>query len=356
MQTAETIPLRRQRDFGEVLNVTFLFLRQNIGLLAKSLLFIAGPALVLGVILNPFAGATGFFFNPGEWQAPETESGTALFGARVILATLLSCFGTVLAIAVANEFLVLYQDRGAGRFELEDVWRRARRSLWRMTGTLLLLGFLFGVSALIVLVPCLGALAYLAGVVYFGVLLSLVFIVQAREQAGVLTALSRSRALVRGNWWPTAGVVFVSGIVYYAMSVCFALPSIVVSGFAAFHGIEGESSSGLYGVLGIVFGAVASLGSLLLYAVPLVAVAFQYFSLVEQKDRTGLMERVEAMERAAQTSETSEGGWPPSLGPIAPAGEAGTNGNASSNHPRADARPEVGRSGEGSGEDTERPV
>ena len=307
MQTPTNIILRRERDFGEVLSVTFQFLRQNAGPLVKSLLFIAGPAMALSVVVNPFAGSTGLLLNPEELLTSEGGFGTATFWVRVAVGTLLSYFGMMLAVAVVNEFVVLYQARGPGGFEVEDVWRQARRSVWKVLGTVLLLAVFFVVPAVIVIIPCLGALAYLVGVVYFTAALSLAFIVQAQEEAGVFASLGRSRALVRDRFWPTLGVAFVSGIIYYALSVCFAMPSLVLTGLTAFHGIEGEAVPGVYGVLMKLFGVAATLGGLLTYAVPLVALAFQYFSLVEQKERTGLMERVEAMAQAAPTSEaTSE--------------------------------------------------
>ena len=370
MPTATKIILRKERDFGEVLNATFQFLRQNAGLLVKSLLFIAGPALALGVVINPFSGASGFLFNPTELQALEVEGWGAFFFARIAVGAVLSTFGWALAIAAVNEAVALYRERGPGEVEWEDVWRRARRSMWKVIGTSLLLVLLFGVALVIVLVPCLGALAYLVGFVYFGTALSLAFIAQAEEGAGAVASLGRSRALVRDYFWPTFGVVFVSGIIYYALSTCFSLPSIVITMLTAFHGIEGNAAPGAYGVLLMVFGVIAALGGVLAYAVPLVAIAFQYYSLVEQKERTGLMERVEAMEQAAQTSEEAsepapawtsgptsaeaERRWEPPRRPLAPpdvAGEAEPDGRPSPERPGDGAGTDVPSSADDEGQD-----
>ena len=326
MPHAEKITFRQERDFGDVLNATFQFLRQNVKLLAKSLLFIAGPAFVLSVIINPMSGASGLLFNPAAMEAMDTDLGgssMALFFTRIGLGVLLNLLGLALATAVVNEFVVLYQDRGPSRFEVEEVWRQARRSVWKVIGTWLLLGLLFGVSLVIVLVPCIGALAYFVGFIYLGVVLSLAFIAQSREGVGVLESLSRSRALARDNWWLTAGVLFVAGFVYQILASSFAMPAMILNMVAMFHGMEVEGVAGFYRIPIILFTSIAALGGLMLYAVPLTAAAFQYFSLVEHKEKAGLMERVEAIARDAQHfRETSEKeartDWQPPRGPIAP--------------------------------------
>ena len=326
MPHAEKITFRQERDFGDVLNITFQFLRQNVKLLAKSLFFIAGPAFVLSVIVNPMSGASGLFFNPAAMEAMNTDLGgssMALFFTRIGVGVLLNLLGLALATAVVNEFVVLYQDRGPGRFEVEDVWRQARRSVWKVIGTWLLFGLLFGVSLVIVLVPCIGALAYFAGFIYLSVVLALVFITQSREGAGVLESLSRSRTLVQDNWWLTAGVLFVAGFVYQILASSFAMPAMILNMVAMFHGMEVEGVADFYRIPIILFTSIAALGGLMLYAVPLTAAAFQYFSLVEHREKAGLMERVEAIAQAAQRfRETSEEeatpDWQPPRGPIAP--------------------------------------
>ena len=323
MSYAEKIPFHQERDFGQVLNATFRFLRQNAKLLAKSLLFIAGPAFVISVVINPVSSA---LFNPLALEAMEGDmSGTnlAVFVTRAGIGAVLNLFGLALATAVVNEFVVLYQDRGPHQFEVEDVWRKARRSVWKVLGTWMLLGLLFTVSLVIAIIPCLGALAWAVGFVYLGVILSLAFVTQSRERVGVLESLGRSRALVRDNWWLTAGVLLVSGIVYQILASSFAMPAMFLGMIAMFHGMEVEGAGGFYRIPLVFFTSVAALGGLMLYAIPLTAAAFQYFSLVEQKEKVGLTERVEAIAQAAQAfRETSdpkaEPSWQPSYGPVMP--------------------------------------
>ena len=52
MQSHETIEFRQARDAGDVLNVTFQFLRQNVVKLGKSLLFYVAPAMALATAFS----------------------------------------------------------------------------------------------------------------------------------------------------------------------------------------------------------------------------------------------------------------------------------------------------------------
>ena len=51
-QTHEAIEFRQARDAGDVLNITFQFLRQNVVKLGKSLLFFVAPTMALATALS----------------------------------------------------------------------------------------------------------------------------------------------------------------------------------------------------------------------------------------------------------------------------------------------------------------
>src|SRR3989339_879216 len=64
------LELRKIRDFGEILNATFIFLKQNYKPLFKALLTFAGPFILLSAIATGYyqsnaLNATFFTFNPG---------------------------------------------------------------------------------------------------------------------------------------------------------------------------------------------------------------------------------------------------------------------------------------------------
>ena len=66
MESVSKIEFAKRRDFGEVLNGTFQFLRQNFKSLGLALLYIAGPfILIQGIITGYYQIDTFNFQNTG---------------------------------------------------------------------------------------------------------------------------------------------------------------------------------------------------------------------------------------------------------------------------------------------------
>ena len=54
MNNQEKITFRQARDFGEIFNVSVKFLRQNVKLFFQSLIYIAGPFVLISAIAGAF--------------------------------------------------------------------------------------------------------------------------------------------------------------------------------------------------------------------------------------------------------------------------------------------------------------
>ena len=281
------IPIRQVRDLGDVLNVTFQFMRQNARSLSKSLLFILGPPVFLCL-----AGFTLLML--GVNAEPSDNGGDALMVLWGFLLLVLAGIPLhVLPSAVTNSFLVLYQDAGPGNFDVRDVWLTVRRVFWRVLGAAVGMGVLGMALSFAAVIPCLGLIAYLGGVVYLTTTFTLAYPMLVREDIGVIDALRRCPALIKEHWWETFGVLFVANVLYYlVLSVAF-MPTMVVFLVANWHAVD------LEGNVPVILAGLGALGFLvlvLLRVVPELAVAFQYYSLVERKERIGLMSRIERME------------------------------------------------------------
>lgn len=81
------------------------------------------------------------------------------------------------------------------------------------------------------------------------------------------------------------------GIIQGFLGFILYVPNYIVTIFLAFAGVD--SSTGETGrVLYIISSIIASLG-VLLYSISTIAIAFQYYNLVERKEAPGLMEQIE---------------------------------------------------------------
>ncbi|MFQ5651036.1 MAG: hypothetical protein ACE5IY_13940 [bacterium] len=275
MEVAKPITFRQAREFSEIVNITFSFIRQNFLHLGKCILFIVGPLILLDSILfarwyqqaltfesNPDLSSfyTGYFFN-------------LLFGAVTF---------TILA-AVIYEYIALYMEKGRETFEVGEVLRAVLRDLGKF-----------------VVAVILGGLAVIAGYflcvlpgIYLGIAFSLALVIVALEQKDGFAALSRSKDLITGNWWQTFGLILVIAVIQMALSMVFYVPFYVILVIIGLNSADPEMmQSSLHSYLLFLTMAIM-VGAYLLHTLQVVAIAFQYFNLVERKEGTGLLQEIE---------------------------------------------------------------
>lgn len=294
MSETPLIEFRQTRSVSEVINATFQFIRQNVRLLGKSLLYIVGPAVAVTAIFTALFQVRFIGFGLLAEQDEEAVIGAltsigGLLGGTVLF----SLLTTTLALVVVLGFIQLYQAHGPDGFTVDDVWRVTKQQFWRMLGTGFVVGLLIMLPAVIAIIPCLGILAYLAWVVWAGFTFALAFPIRMEEPVGVFDALGRSRYLVKDHFWPTAGALFLAYLIYSVLSNAFAMPALIVSFLYGMHSLDGGGGNFLYDLIILASTVLQTVASTALYCVPVIAIVFQYFNLVEKKEHVGLMERID---------------------------------------------------------------
>jgi hypothetical protein len=76
----------------------------------------------------------------------------------------------------------------------------------------------------------------------------------------------------------------------------------MIIGAMSAHSLEGGDPSGFVTTVMTALSVASSIGMFILYPLPLIAIAIQYFSLVEQKEGVGLRERVQEFGAHLQNS------------------------------------------------------
>jgi hypothetical protein len=301
---------RRTRDFGQILNDTFAFVRLNFRRLLKCLVFIAGPAVLITAILAGIYMSNVFSLMSRKEPGSEPSFGEmGGFGITVIAISAFSLIALTLLSSVVYNYIILYMDRGPDSFDVPDVWTEVKRTFFTVFSTwlgqwllLMLLGAILVVPGIATQSPVLvviGAMAYFCIVLYTIAPLLLMPIIRIREEIGFSDALSRSFELVKENWWRTIGLVVIMAFISNIISMVFYIPQYIMIMVSAFHSIErGDSNpftafTGPMRILMIAFTALPYLAAYLAYSLPIITLAFQYFNLVERKDGTGLLERIE---------------------------------------------------------------
>ncbi len=290
------IVFERVRDVGDVLNATFAFIRQHFIPLGKSVLFIAGPFILLAGF------AAGYFQTAwlrllGSEDPTELIEGGGIFqmGAGMILLSLFGMLALFLVTAVAYSYVRLYvagtsADGLFETFEPGEVWAQLKEDLGTYISTSALLLLLFVVAIFIALIPCLGILVVMIGGVYLMVALSPIYMVRLEEGASFGEAIRRCRYLVEGFWGSTFGLLFVLWVVQVILSLIFTMPQQIMQWIIMFNAAE-SGASGFSNLLIMMMSLFTTLSYFLSVIFP-IAVGLHYYNLVERKDATGLQERV----------------------------------------------------------------
>jgi hypothetical protein len=286
MSDPQPISLRETRDLGGVISAAFGLLWQDGRQVAGALLRVCAPALVSLLVIAAIFGFSAWTFETTESGAVAVLLGAALFALGVSAWVL-----SVQVIGAVTSYAVLYRERGAGAFDAADVRRKSRSVFWRFAGVNALMVFAYFALNLLAFIPCLGALAALAGGAYLYTTFSLAYPVIADEGAGVVEAMKRCRRLVEDRWWMTFGVVVLAYLLYYLLFVGSGIPLSVLAFSFLFHGAE--SFSWVQGSLLSAAGVLWLGAAFFFQIIPHTAVVVQYFNLLERAEHAALASRVE---------------------------------------------------------------
>ena len=314
------IEFQRQRDFGRKVNATFEFVKQNFGSLFKSLLFIAGPPVLLGsLLLGSFFGklmglssmaatdplATQAFFASGE------------FWIKMLLMMVFLLISGVITIATINNYLLLYAERKTNKIEVGEVWQRVRETFWMYFFTTLLFAVLALAAYILLIIPMavftaisaflvfLGILGFIAVFIYLLISASLIYIIRAWERIGFFEALTRSFKLVRNKWWSTFGIILILYLIMGIISYIPLIPMYVVMFANSLHNADPASfdaPSLSWEMWTTVFFTLYYLIQMFLNTLPQIGIAFQYFNLVELKEAKGLLTDINTLGQAPPTN------------------------------------------------------
>jgi hypothetical protein len=326
MEEFRLIELHRTRDFGKKINATFEFIKQNFKSLGKSILFIAGPAVLIGsLMIGSFMGDFfGTIFSnamgSGNPEALEKFFLSFNFWAQFVLAFVFILLAMVMSVSTINNYILLYHEKKTNEISVQEVWDRVRSSIGMYIGSSFLL-FLFFILAYIVVVlvivifgvasPVLSVFGVFIGIgamAYLWISISLTLFIQTFEKKNFFSAMSRSVKLVHGKWWSTFGLLLILAMIGYFISYIFIIPYYAVMFSTMLHKVSHTQAvaEGPSKYLTILFFTLYYAVYLLTNALPNIGVAFQYFNLVELKEAKGLMAEIENVGKAEEPQRPEE--------------------------------------------------
>lgn len=299
---SQKIEFRKTRDFGEVLNASFFFIRQNFKPLLLNLFFIAGPFILVGSVIP------GLLIYPWIGSHSTDSFGGVAFSSMIV--NILSFFlGSLMAVGTIYEYMLLYMKNWPSKIQTQDVWKALRKDFFNLlltlTGLTFLLGGGFGLIAYLTTVTIgifWGVFLIFIGSIYLSVTLSFVIIMRLTEEVNFFEAIYRCFKLIEGKWWQTCGLFFICYIIQWAIITIIFIPFSILSATESLLSPAGTPSLSTSLILVTLAGIVLVLAVTLSFCLMLIVIAFQYFNLTERKESTGLLERIKNMGEPASTS------------------------------------------------------
>jgi hypothetical protein len=291
----------QERDFGQKFSAVFEFLRVHWRPLGRVLLYLVGPlALVQSLVvvllqyqlfssvgrLYRLSSSYNMGMNFMQFFTSPTYFGGTLLGVALYSVLVLSVYGYLLE--------CLYPTQPGQPIGVAQVWAIVKR---RFVGTFF---SLFGLGLLVMA----GLFVFFIPGLYLSVALSLFFIVHLVEGSDFVATISRCLSLIKGKWWSTFGLIFMmlllAGLLLRGATIVLGIVGVGLSGAGLLGGLSRHALN--LPVLSAVFGVLSTLAALLIYPLLLLAIAFQYFNLVERREGVGLRTLIQQLGQPAPTT------------------------------------------------------
>jgi hypothetical protein len=277
------ILFKRERDFGEVFNATFFFLKQDFRKFGLAVVYYILPfALLTACSMALFQSKMVSFqaaaHNPRE---PFAGLGNILTNYGILL--LMLSFSHAAILSTVYGYIRLYVEKGRNGFSVGDVWTEFKKLYIPFYLAMLLGGIMIIIGSFLCLFPG----------IYLAVSLSLLFAGMAFDKKGFGNAFSRTFELTHMQWWWTLLILFVLYLLLMIFQIIVSLPTMAITMTAAFHTVSGEpGSTRSYYTFILIYSAITTTITLVLALIPQVALAFHYYSLVEKKEKPTLIEKI----------------------------------------------------------------
>lgn len=275
----QKIELRKIRDFGEIINDTFVFIKQNFKPLTVAFLGIAGvfmlaAAIVNGVYESRMGNVLRDIFLQGS--SPEVVT-TSFYWTTYSLVIVLAWLNITAMKVVVIAYMKVYDIKNKEFPSMEEVWTEFKKYFFKVLIFVLPLIILYFFGLLLCFIP---------GIYLLVVLVPFEMLIMV-EDLSFSEAFSRCFVLIKNHFWMSLGIYIVCYLIY---TVCAA----IVGGVVGIPGalISYFTTKDVGGTVGLVT-SIFNVFSYLFYIIYLIAATLNYFNLAERNDGTGMLNRLD---------------------------------------------------------------
>lgn len=315
----EKIYYKKVRDLGTIFSATFGFIKQNFKTLYGSLLFYAGPFLLIAATISAYMFGSNLGFNK-IMRGGVNSFYAELIGSYIITMSVVMIGLTIYNVVLNRNLLENEKLRVGEPLTLKHTTINFWPDFWRVLLNTLLLGVALIISFAIIVLAFAGIFALVGSdnstgaiimVVIMVILMLVVFLILGpimmfvpmaaifvcqRDQLNVFHALGKVFSYMKNNFWSTWLVSMVGFLTYMVMASIAQIPVFIISMFTAFsrmkstvgYGIEDDSTP-------LLLVIVTAISSLLSYGVMVIyhlIIVYQYTNLEEKKEGQSLIEKI----------------------------------------------------------------
>lgn len=274
------IPFKRQRELGDIITVTFKFIRENYQSLLMNIFKNAGPFFALLALALAYYtySVTG-----SPWQVFSGSSENFIIPFAVFAIAILLFYSAFYATVLHYiRSYVLHK----GEVSNEDVKKGVHQDFPKIFG-------LFLISSILIIA---GLILFILPGIYLMVPLSIAITVLVFDRMSIRDSISYSFQLIKDHWWITFLTLVVISLLIYVIGLVFQIPLIIYMVIKAItvsqEGSVADPASYADWVF-ISLNVIASLVQYLLSTITIISLAFIYYNLNEHKNLTGTYESIE---------------------------------------------------------------
>ncbi|MEP6726810.1 MAG: hypothetical protein ABJC98_13410 [Bacteroidota bacterium] len=281
----QKIELRKIRDFGENINDTFVFLRQNLKPLLRSFFAICGIFMLGQAIFNgmyqshSLGGALQQLFSGRVKTGSFDSRYGGIFSIEYLMSLIFMLLTFVSMKVVLGAYLKFYLENDGQQPNIDEIWVLYKKYFLKVFFYSLPLGLLPYVGLVFCAFP---------GVYLWVVFVPLTFVVMM-EDADFSTAFSRCFEIIKENFWISFAIYLIAYLIY---GISASIIGMVVGGIA---GIAAYLTTKDVGATTGIVTSFLNIFSFTFYIIFFISAALQYFSLIEQRDGTGILNRIDSI-------------------------------------------------------------
>lgn len=276
------IQFKKQRELGEIISVTFKFLRENYKSLINSIKQVVAPTFIL--LIAALAYYT-YSVAGNPIRLMEEISGDFFISIFILAVTLIlfyaSLYGTIF------HYIKSYI-KNNGNVDADEIKTGAQEDLGKLFLILIISAVLIFTGMILFIIPG----------IYLMVPLSLATAVFVFNNMSVGDSISHGFSLIKNHWWTTFFSIVVIWLLVYVIGLIFQLPLIIYT-FIKMFSVAQEGSladpSSYSDWVFILLNVVSSVIQYLLSSIFVIALAFIYFNLNEHKNLTGTYETIDKL-------------------------------------------------------------